>query len=178
MVMVVKICIVYYSRTGNTAYVAKILKNILSSIGADVDVYRVFPIRDYSKPLHINPRVVYDTLVRKGTDIRLDPEKPMLERCDTIIVASPIWIGRLAPPIQEFLRSYTASVQYLAIVTTSAMPMDCRKIGSGIEKLWRSKLTLCVNITTTTIKDSAELTRLIQDTAKKLVEIVREAKPT
>ncbi|MEM3967446.1 MAG: hypothetical protein QXK04_06720, partial [Ignisphaera sp.] len=171
MVMVVKICVVYYSRTGNTAHVVEVLKNAFSNIGADVDVYRVFPVREYSKPLHINPRVIYDTLVRKGTDIDFDPEKPMLERYSVILIASPIWIGRLAPPIQEFLKSYTALVEHLVIITTSAMPTECRKIEKSIEESWRLKPMLCINITTAMIKDSTGFRRLIHDIVKKLVEI-------
>ncbi len=170
--MYMKICIVYYSRTGNTAYVVEVLKKAFSNISVDVDIYRVFPIREYSRPLHINPRVIYDTLMRRGTDIRFDPEKPMLENYSIVIIASPIWIGRLAPPIQRFLKSYVTSIKNLVIITTSAMSIDCRRIEKNIAELWSLKPMLCINISVTTIKDSTKLKQLINDIVKKLIEIL------
>ncbi|MBS7605343.1 flavodoxin family protein [Candidatus Bathyarchaeota archaeon] len=56
-----RVAMVYYSRTGYTERLVNELKLDLANKGFVVDVFRVIPIREYSKPLHINPRLIYDT---------------------------------------------------------------------------------------------------------------------
>ncbi|MEM1508239.1 MAG: hypothetical protein QW262_08360 [Candidatus Bathyarchaeia archaeon] len=161
-----RIAIVYYSRTGYTERVVGELGLCLKSEGFTVDVYRTLPIREYSKPLHLNPRLIYDTLIRGGTDIRFEPSEPRLSGYSAVIVASPIWIGTLTPPIQEFLRRY--AIIRPVIIITSIQSTKTEKIERIVERLCRAKPLLCVNIKDATIKDPVKLKELIKDIAKRL----------
>lgn len=162
-----KITIVYYSRTGYTERVVNELRQALVNEGFTIDVYKVLPVKEYSKPLHVNPRLIYDTLVRRGTSIRFGPTEPKLESYDYIIAASPIWIGTLSSPIQEFLKKYTAT-KPLIVITTSFQSVKPTRIASIVEKLCRAKPLLCINIRDLVIRDSAKLKEAIQDVVKKL----------
>ena len=156
----------YYSRTGYTERVVGELSLCLKSEGFTVDVYRTLPIREYSKPLHLNPRLIYDTLIRGGTDIRFEPGEPKLSGYSAVIVASPIWIGTFSPPIQEFLKKY--AVMRSVTVTTSIRSVKVEKVEKIIERLCGAKPLLCVNIRDATIKDPAKLKELIKDITKRL----------
>ncbi len=168
-----RIAIVYYSRTGYTDRVVGELGLCLKSEGFTVDVYRTFPIREYSKPLHLNPRLIYDTLIRGGTDIMFEPSEPRLSIYSVIILASPIWIGTLSPPIQEFLKKH--AVMRSVIVTTSIRSVNVKKIEKMIERLCGAKPILCVNIRDATIKDPANLKELIKDITKRLKATIEKS---
>lgn len=167
-----RIAIVYYSRTGNTAYVVEILRRILADIGIAVDLYKALPVNEYAKPLHANPRLIHDTLVRKGTDIKLEPKEPKFEDYDAVIVASPIWYSALAPPVQEFLKRFAAR-KTLIVVTTSTLTVDCAKIERAVEELCGFKPSLCINITINVIRDSAKLKQLVQSFIKELLSTAK-----
>ncbi|MEM1625510.1 MAG: hypothetical protein QXP95_07995, partial [Candidatus Nezhaarchaeales archaeon] len=53
-----------------------------------------------------NLRLIYDTIFKKGASIKFEPSKPKLSDYDLVVVASPIWIGTLSSPIQEFLKRH------------------------------------------------------------------------
>ncbi|MEM2164163.1 MAG: hypothetical protein QW071_01960 [Candidatus Bathyarchaeia archaeon] len=166
-----RIAIVYYSRTGYTERIVDELGLYLKNEGFMVDVYKVIPVREYSKPLHLNPRLIYDTLVKRGTDIRFEHSEPKLNDYSAVIVASPIWIGMLSPPVQEFLRKYT--VARSMIVTTSIQSIRVDKIEKIVEKLCGAKPLICVNIRDATIRNSVKLREAIEDIAKKFKAIVK-----
>lgn len=152
---------VYYSRTGYTERLVNEMKLDLANKGFVVDVFRVIPIREYSKPLHINPRLIYDTLIRKGTSIKFEPSVLKLNDYNAVIVASPIWIGTMPPPIQEFLRRY--SIMRSVIVTTSIRSMKTERIENIVEKISGIKPLLCVNVRDAIIKDPVKLRDTIKD---------------
>lgn len=168
-----KICIVYYSRTGNTEYIVGIIRRALNDAGIEVDTYRVRPVREYSKPLHLNPRVLFDTLMRGGTTTMFDPGEPAIEQCSAVIAASPIWMGTLAPPVQEFLRRYTASVRHLIVVTTSVLAASCSKIERRVEKLRGAEPALCVNIDGSMIRDRTKVDSILSSVIGRLKDILR-----
>ncbi|MEM0250320.1 MAG: hypothetical protein QXG15_05990 [Desulfurococcaceae archaeon] len=59
-----KVALVYYSKTGNTELVVHVLRKALGERGLQVDVYRVRPVEEYSRPLHVNLKLLYDTIMR------------------------------------------------------------------------------------------------------------------
>ncbi|MEM2825455.1 MAG: hypothetical protein QXG94_03720, partial [Candidatus Bathyarchaeia archaeon] len=59
-------------------------------------------------------------------------------------LASPIWIGTLSPPIQEFLKKH--AVMRSVIVTTSIRSVKVEKVEKIIERLCGARPLLCVNI--------------------------------
>lgn len=166
-----RIAIVFYSRTGNTEVVVEAMKRVFSELGVEVDVFKVSPVREYSRPLHINPRLVYDVLIRRGTEIRLVPMEPDLRKYDVVVIASPIWINTLSSPVQQFVKSCAGKVSKLVIVTTSALPIDCEKIAKYVKSLAKVRPSLCINIARPTINDRAKLQQLIQEVSKKIAQL-------
>lgn len=167
----VKIAIVYYSRTGNTEFVVNAIRQNLIKNGFTVDVYKVLPVNEYSKPLHLNPRLLYDTLIRKGTDLRFLPNEPKLNDYDVVMVASPIWCYTLTPPIQEFLRRYCGVMRGLVIIVTSMMNVKCSRIKNVVKDLCKTEPISCINMTKSTIKDHKTLEEMIQDVTNVIINL-------
>lgn len=71
---IVSIALIYYSRTGVTRSVAVFIKERLASIGFRVDLYELKPLREYIKPLHFNPRLIIDTIVKSSVEYIGDEE--------------------------------------------------------------------------------------------------------
>ncbi|NPA96254.1 MAG: flavodoxin family protein [Crenarchaeota archaeon] len=121
------LCIVYYSRTGVTEKLASAIASLArEELGIEASLHRVRPVKEYSKPLHLNPRLWSDTLGSKLVDVRVEP--PLnLSTCSALVLAAPIWIGRVAPPMTSFvkreLRRYRGSV---LCVATSRFGRYCR----------------------------------------------------
>lgn len=168
-----KIAIVFYSRSGFTEHVANALRDILVNTGFIVDTYRVLPLAEYMKPLHFNLRLIHDTLVRKGTSIRFDPVEPDLLKYDLVIVASPIWCNTLASPIQEFLKRYNAD-KPIVLITTSGLNIDYSKTARKTAyELAKVDPIYSVNIPVKTIRDQAELRRVIEEIAKHINNVTK-----
>lgn len=168
---VARVAVVYYSRTGVTKTVVESLAEPLRSAGAPVDVYGVLPAEEYSRPLHFNPRLAYETLVRRGTDVKFEPEEPRLEEYDVVVVASPVWFNTLAPPVQEFLRRHRRGARSLVVITTSTLDVDCSRVSRVVEELYGSEPALCVNVRSAQVGDPAELRRISCDISRKIVDL-------
>jgi Flavodoxins len=164
-----KTAILYYSRTGNTESLVKLLVDALSKQGVTVDVFKVKPLKEYSPPLHLNPRLVFDTLVRKGTSVILEPVDFNPLNYSVIVVASPIWIGNLSPPIQQVLREYAGKLKNYIILTTSGLKTKCESLSRKTESVIKEKPVSCLNITVPEIRNEALLTNIIQNLANRIL---------
>lgn len=169
-----KVAVAYYSRTGNTEAVVRLLCDALRSCRAEVEAFRIKASREYSPPLHFNPRLVIDTLIRRGTDVSLEPENLDPSRYDVVVIASPIWIGTLSSPVQQFLKSYARGLKNYVVLTTSALRASRDTISKKkAEKIAQAKPLSCFNVTVSEIKDEARLKELIQKMASKIRELSR-----
>jgi len=117
-----RILLAFYSRTGVTRALAAEVAESLRGLGADVDVREIRVRREYSKPLHLNPRLIFDTFLGRA-DIIVD-----FDPCayDAYILASPIWAGRPAAPVAAFLKTLLGKCEGkpAACFTTSIMSAD------------------------------------------------------
>lgn len=115
------LAIIYYSRTGTTEKVVQYLERKLVEKGFNIGVFNIKPIREYGKPLYINPRLVFDVLFNMKTDYTLSREL-VPEKYDLMIIASPIWIGKITPPIKSFVVDYKDKIRKPVIcITVSAI---------------------------------------------------------
>jgi len=166
-----KLAVVYYSRTGNTENFVKRFNEFLKSRGREVDVYKVKPLKEYSPPLHLNPRLIIDTLIRKGTNISLEPKDLHNEKYDMVIVASPIWFNRLSSPIQELLKKCGNRFGKFAILIVSQLKINCNTVLKKVVEQIHVEPTLCIDITVSEIRDKTMLMQRLEE----LVSIVNKA---
>lgn len=168
-----RLAIVYYSKTGNTLKIVNTLREALMSMNISVDVYKVLPLNEYSKPLHLNPRILYDIFIRRGTRIKIEPRLLDINKYEYVIVASPIWFNTLSPPIQEFLKRYKLEEKVMVIVT-SVLDINCLKIERVFKELCSNKPIFCINITTKIIRDEQKLRQYIYVVVKRISGIIVE----
>ena len=166
-----KVAIAYYSRTGNTEAVVRVLRNALEDCGAEVEEFRIKASREYSPPLHLNPRLIIDTLIKRGTDISLEPAGFDPSKYDAVVIASPIWIGTLSSPVQQFLRSHASGLKKYVVLTTSGLRARCDAISKKAENISRVKPLSCFNVTVSEIRREAKLRDLVQEIASKIKEL-------
>ncbi|MDD1703076.1 MAG: NAD(P)H-dependent oxidoreductase [Methanoregula sp.] len=87
--------IVYFSWKGHTHKVATALAKFL-----DAELIRIEPVRD----IHVG-REAFKALLKMKSPIR--PAKTDLAGIDTLIVASPVWAGRVPAYVNAYLDSVT-----------------------------------------------------------------------
>jgi flavodoxin len=115
------IAIVYYSRTGKTRETVEYIRDRLAEKNLAIDIYELKLLREYSKPLHLNPRLVIDVLFNRPVKY-IGDEKFDSRAYDLIILGSPIWIGSITPPIKSFIARYKGSIKAPVVCfTISAM---------------------------------------------------------
>ena len=92
-----KTAIVYYSMSGNTAYAAERLAHALSAELIPIEPARAYPSKGFKRFL-------------VGGRSAITGEKPALlpylfeaENYDRVIIASPLWASRPAPPLRTFI---------------------------------------------------------------------------
>ncbi len=120
-----KVAIVYYSLSGKTRAVSNLMARLLRDAGHEVSVFEVRPVKEYSHRLaHINPRVIKDTLSNNIIEIKgIEEFNP--REYDLLIIATPIWIGRITPPIRSFIEKFKNELTKPVIcVTTSDIRRD------------------------------------------------------
>ncbi len=121
-----RVAVVFYSRTGTTRALVEALAKGLESKGFEVELRGLKLEREYGKPLHVNPRLVFDTF--RGV-ARLKPLEGF-DPCSysAVVFACPVWIGRPAAPMAAFLKSLNVRERCAgkpaACLTTSLAPAD------------------------------------------------------
>jgi Flavodoxins len=92
----VKALIAYYSRTGKTEKVGKIIGDLLSGEGVHVEFEKIAPLKA-------------DGLLKSSFKALLGMEVPILNTnldvsgFDLVIVGSPVWAGQSTPPVNSYL---------------------------------------------------------------------------
>ena len=93
-----KTAIVYYSHTGNTAFAAEKIKELLNA-----DIIRIEPVKAY-------PDKGFKMFLFGGKSAMMS-ETPKLapysfnaEDHDTVFIGMPIWASRITPPMRTFIK--------------------------------------------------------------------------
>lgn len=123
-----KILIVYYSLTGNTRFIAEMLKDSMKA-----DLLELQPIKE------LNPDSGMK-FVWGGAQATMKM-KPKLEPIeinpldyDLVIIGTPVWAWTVSPPIRSFLSKFNLTEKKVALWTCSA--------GSGNKAMERFKKVL------------------------------------
>lgn len=119
-----KTAIIYYSMSGNTAYVANILKEQLDR---EVDLIEIKPVKAF-------PDSGFKKFLWGGKSAVM-AQKPKLQeytfeadQYDNIIIGFPVWASRIAPPIRTFIEDNKS------ILKTKSISAYACQAGSGAEK--------------------------------------------
>ncbi len=102
-----KSLVVYYTRNGNTRFVAE---TIAAEIGADVE-----EVVDLKKRSGILGYLSGGRDARQGKETEIAPTKKSPADYDLIIFGSPIWAGRPAPAITTYLKKNDLSGKKVAV---------------------------------------------------------------
>jgi flavodoxin len=105
------IAIVYYSHTGNTEQVARVLSAELDA--ATVRIRTLQPM-----PHGFMSYVVGGFQAKFGVRVPIQPVPYNFAACDTIFLGMPTWAGTCAPAIRGFLASYSLKGKRIALFTT------------------------------------------------------------
>jgi flavodoxin len=111
-----KILMLYYSRTGNTRMACEALQKALNA-----QLVEVKDLTDRSGSWG-GLTGMLNTLFNMVTGI--EPEHPDLASCSTIILASPLWAGKLAPAIRTLIARNKFENKQVIIFTTGNAILD------------------------------------------------------
>lgn len=97
-----RVAIIYYSRTGRTRLVAHYIRDLLITSKHQVDLYELKCVKEYGNNFL---RMLTDVLLGRTVEFSgvegYDPKN-----YDLLIVGTPIWVGRISPPLKSFLIKY------------------------------------------------------------------------
>lgn len=140
-----KILTVFYSRTGNTGKVAKLISQSLKT-----DIEEIYDLKDRSGPLGylVGGR---DGMLKKTTQINKQKFDP--GQYDLTIIGTPIWVN-ISPAVRTYLK--TNSGKFKSVIFFCTMGgSDPREIFVEMEKLTKVKPSNVLAITTNQVKDNS-----------------------
>lgn len=112
-----RIIIVYFSLTGNTKKLAVRIYEILKSKNLEVSL---FEIERREKKSFL--RNCIDAIFKKTEPLE---KIPPVENYDFIFIGSPVWAGKITPPVRSFIREVELKNKNIFLFTT---------YGSGLGK--------------------------------------------
>jgi flavodoxin len=128
-----KTIVVYYSRKGSNKYLAE---KIAKTLNAELE--------------EIKPRLNIFLLFIMNIHFGIKPLKNKLPEYNEIILCGPIWMGKLIPPLNSFIKKYLNQINKLVFVTCCGSTFDKKdeKFGHGlvfkeVENLMKDKCVLC-----------------------------------
>lgn len=121
--------IVYYSWSGNTRRVARIIHEIAGGDLIELEPVEPYPT-SYSATLERARREI-----RAGLKPQLKTRIEGVENYDVVFIGSPNWWGTIAPPVTSFLSQYNLSGKTIAPFFTHG--------GGGLQKMLDDLKKLC-----------------------------------
>jgi flavodoxin len=163
-ILVLRVLIAYYSKTGNTEKISNAVKQAFES-NCEVDVLKIEMVKEYSDTFpHLNPRLLFDTFLNRKPRIRSLQD---MSRYDVICVGTPNWYGRIAPPISTFIEEMTNAEGKKAIaIVSSGLGREsyANALKNRLEKKGLKVLTT-LNLVLGEISES-QLTEIVQTATK------------
>lgn len=103
-----KTLIIYFSWSGNTRAVANIIHDLTDCDMVEIEVEE--PYSDVYNEVTARARHELDNDIHPTLRTRIEN----MDKYDTLIVGTPIWSSRLAPPVKSFLAGYDLSDKKIA----------------------------------------------------------------
>ena len=142
-----RILVVYYSRTGHTARVAK---DIAARLNADVEEVR----ERRPRPGFVGYlRGCYDSLRKQVTEIE-EPQRSPVDY-SLIIVGTPVWVWDMTPAIRSYLQWARGRARAIAFFVTSG-DTDVQKIAPALENAVNNKPIASTGLNERELKNPVE----------------------
>ncbi|MDK2882949.1 MAG: hypothetical protein PWP58_1285, partial [Bacillota bacterium] len=111
-----RVGVVYYSRTGNTAEAATKLASLL-----EADIIRIEDLENRNGVTGFL-RSAYEAVAGKNAAIaETDVD---LSVYDLVVLCTPVWAGKISSPARAFLSMYGKSLRSVAYLLTRADPKN------------------------------------------------------
>jgi len=121
-----KIGIIFYSRTGNTRSIAKLLENKFKEEKADADLVEIEHVK---KPGFFKA----GKAAMKQQELPIKNANFDLKKYDFIIAGTPIWAGRPSPYVKTFMnKAENVKGKKGAFFLTGATPIEDREKATSI----------------------------------------------
>ncbi|CAN7795308.1 flavodoxin [Caballeronia sp. LjRoot34] len=153
-----RVLVVYYSRSGVTARAAKALANRL---GADLE--EIVERCDRSGPLGFVGSVI-DVL--RELPARINNAKHDPFSYELVVIATPVWVHRVATPVRTWLTAYRARLPNVAFLCTFGGSGAEAALAQMADISGRSPLARC-QIDACDVRDGAQV-RLLEIFAERL----------
>ncbi len=121
-----RVGLIYYSRSGRTRDVANYVKDSLIRYGLHVDLYELKCERYRYNFLLILIDTLLGRIIKFSGVEQLNPASYEL-----LIVGTPIWVGRVAPPMRSFL------IKYKDVIKTDTACYTTSNLRKGYSKKLR-----------------------------------------
>lgn len=121
-----KVLVTYYSRSGTAQVLAL---QLAARLAADVDV--IAPAKGYAGVLGYL-RGIWHSLRRRAPaiDCQKNPTDYAL-----VVIASPVWAGRLSAPMRSYLKRFGGRMGALAAMWVSGSGLEYKAVAEEIERL-------------------------------------------
>lgn len=126
-----KIEIIYFSLSGNTEKVAKIIFEFLRTKNINSSLFKLIPEKNYSFLTNCN-------LALKEKEIPLK-ETPDIKNFDLIFIGSPVWAFNITPAVRTFLNKTDLNGKEIFLFTTYGSGTGKSKAMRKFEELVRNK---------------------------------------
>ena len=103
-----KTAVIYYSREGNTRYVAGEIAEALGADVIEIKPKKAYPTEGFKKFFHGGK----DATMKKNPE--LEPYSFNADDYEMVILCTPVWAGTFTPPMRSFLSSNDLSRKKVA----------------------------------------------------------------
>lgn len=164
MSRIMKILVVYYSRSGNTRNIAGIIAKALEAETEEIIDHR--------------NRKGFLGFISSGNEAYLQRTIP-IEKLkkdpagyDLIIIGTPVWAGYLSSPVHSFLREYKEKIAKFAFFIT-CMGSDPGRILLNVEHIMSKKPVAVMNINHRALKNQYHL-KMIDEFVSSLKQYIKD----
>lgn len=123
-----KTLIVRYSLTGNNRLLSRHLANLLNADLEELEVKREMKMMS----------LALDALFNRKPPIAPARHKP--EEYDLVILAGPVWMGKIASPLRSYVKSYIGRIKEIAMISVCGGALGKNeKVNAELNKLAKMK---------------------------------------
>jgi len=145
--------VVYFSLSGNTRSLARELASKL-----DADCLEIQSGRKYSSTPLGYIKAAWDTGMQRNVGFTIENPPASLSQYVGVVIASPVWMSSIAPPVQSFLQAYAREFKQVAFLVTLG--------GNGAERAFKQMENICNRMPVGTLAISSK--ELIRRESEKL----------